>query len=85
MDNEWAAADRVRAGAGLPPHRWTKVDDSGSEAVIAAYPTIIAGGGPAGLTAAYELTVLAHNSSGVFGPRFVVVSQADCGSSPVPL
>ncbi len=42
--------------AGLIPHRWTRVDDPGSIAVVAAHDTIIAGGGPAGLTAAYELT-----------------------------
>ncbi len=41
---------------GLIPHRWTRVDDPGSVAVVAAYDAIIAGGGPAGLTAAYELT-----------------------------
>ena len=60
MDNERTPAERVRAGAGLPPHRWTKVDDPGSEAVIAAYQTVIAGGGPAGLTAAYELSRNRH-------------------------
>ena len=43
-------------GSGLPPHRWTRVDDPGAEAVVAAHATVIAGGGPAGLTAAYELT-----------------------------
>src|SRR4051794_17781720 len=56
MDMESSRTDRARAGAGLPPHRWTKVDDPQSEAVIAAHSTVIAGGGPAGLTAAYELT-----------------------------
>ena len=38
------------------PHRWTRVDDPAAESVVAAYETVIAGGGPAGLTAAYELT-----------------------------
>ncbi|MEO6809162.1 MAG: NAD(P)-binding protein, partial [Isosphaeraceae bacterium] len=38
------------------PHRWTKVDDPGEVSVVAAHETVIAGGGPAGLTAAYELT-----------------------------
>jgi protoporphyrinogen oxidase len=42
--------------AGVLPHRWTRVDDPGSESVVAAYETVIAGGGPAGLTGAYELT-----------------------------
>ena len=31
------------------PHRWTRVRDPGAEAVVAAYDTVIAGGGPAGL------------------------------------
>ncbi len=44
------------ARAGNPPHRWTRVEDPSQEAVVAAYRTVIAGGGPAGLTAAYELT-----------------------------
>src|SRR6516162_8060805 len=58
MDIESSPADRVRAGSGStrPPHRWKKLDDRSSEAVIAAHQTVIAGGGPAGLTAAYELT-----------------------------
>ena len=41
---------------GLIPHRWTRVDDPETVAVVAAHETVIAGGGPAGLTAAYELT-----------------------------
>jgi protoporphyrinogen oxidase len=61
MDNELAAAERARAGSGLPPHRWTRVDDPGAEAVIAAHRAVIAGGGPAGLTAAYELTRNGHS------------------------
>jgi protoporphyrinogen oxidase len=60
MDNELSPLERVRSGSGLPPHRWTKIDDPQSEAVIAAYPTVIAGGGPAGLTAAYELSRFGH-------------------------
>jgi protoporphyrinogen oxidase len=47
-------SERVRPG--LPPHRWTRVDDLGEVAVVAAHATVIAGAGPAGLTAAYELT-----------------------------
>src|SRR3954449_428545 len=43
------------------PHRWTRVDDPGVEAVVAAYQTVIAGGGPAGLTGAYELTKHGHS------------------------
>src|SRR4051794_17086850 len=46
---------------GLIPHRWTRVDDPGAEAVVAAYQTVIAGGGPAGLTGAYELTKHGHS------------------------
>ncbi len=42
------------------PHRWTKVEDPGSTSVVASYPSVIAGGGPAGLTAAYELTRHGH-------------------------
>ncbi len=44
----------------LPPHRWTRVDDPEAIAVVASYSTVIAGGGPAGLTAAYELTKHGH-------------------------
>ena len=46
----------ARTRDGLIPHRWTRVGDPGSVAVVAAYGAIIAGGGPAGLTAAYELS-----------------------------
>ncbi len=45
-----------RARVGLPPHRWTRVDDPAEVAVVAAHDTIIGGAGPAGLTAAYEIT-----------------------------
>ncbi len=41
---------------GLIPHRWTRVDDPETVAIVAAHDTVIAGGGPAGLTAAYELS-----------------------------
>lgn len=58
MDHEISRTDRVRTG--LPPHRWTKVDDPESVSVVASYPTVIAGGGPAGLTAAFELTKHGH-------------------------
>lgn len=60
MDTESSRTERVRAG--VPPHRWTKVDDPGGVAVVASYATVIAGGGPAGLTAAYELTKHGHAS-----------------------
>lgn len=43
------------------PHQWTKVDDPGEPRVIASYDTVIAGAGPAGLTAAYELTRHGHS------------------------
>ncbi len=58
MDNDVTRTDRVRAG--LPPHRWVKVEDPNSVSVVASYSTVIAGGGPAGLTAAYELTKHGH-------------------------
>ncbi len=41
--------------AGALPHRWTRVEEPGAEAVVAAYRTVVAGGGPAGLTGGYEL------------------------------
>src|SRR3954464_9106607 len=61
MESESSRTDRIRAGSALPPHRWTRVDDPRAEAVVAAYATVIAGGGPAGLTAAYELTRHGHS------------------------
>ncbi|WP_197490774.1 NAD(P)/FAD-dependent oxidoreductase [Planctomyces sp. SH-PL62] len=54
--------------AGAVPHRWTRVEEPGTEAVIEAHETVIAGGGPAGLTGAYEL---ARNGRGC------VVLEAD--------
>ena len=50
----------ARRTAALPPHRWERVDDPGVVAVVDAHSTVIAGGGPAGLTAAYELTKHGH-------------------------
>ena len=47
-------------GAGAWLHRWTRVGSLGEPHVVAAYPTVIAGAGPAGLTAAYELTRHGH-------------------------
>ena len=41
--------------AGLIPHRWTRVEDPEAVSVVASHETVIAGGGPAGLTGAYEL------------------------------
>ncbi|HEX8203503.1 MAG TPA: FAD-dependent oxidoreductase, partial [Isosphaeraceae bacterium] len=49
------------ARAARPPHTWTRVEDPGAVAVVAAHPTVIAGAGPAGLTAAYELTRHGHS------------------------
>src|SRR5262249_19406034 len=56
-----AVRERVRAGAELAPRRWMRVDNPQAEAVIAAHATVVAGGGPAGLTAAYELTKHGHS------------------------
>lgn len=42
------------------PHRWTRIDRPDQTGVVAAHSTVIAGGGPAGLTAAYELTRHGH-------------------------
>src|SRR6476661_3926407 len=60
MSTEAPRPERVRSGSALPPHRWTKVEDPGSEAVVDRFETVIGGGGPAGLTAAYELTRHGH-------------------------
>jgi len=38
-----------------PPHTWERVETPAGERVVAAYDAVIAGAGPAGLTAAYEL------------------------------
>ena len=54
MGAERPQSETLRAG--LIPHRWTRVDDPATVAVVAAHETVIAGGGPAGLTAAYELS-----------------------------
>lgn len=59
MGIESPRPEKVRAG--LPPHRWTKIDDPDAVAVVSAHSTVIAGGGPAGLTAAYELTKHGHS------------------------
>jgi protoporphyrinogen oxidase len=58
METDSPRVGTVRAG--LPPHRWTRVDDPASPGVVASYATVIAGAGPAGLTAAYELTGHGH-------------------------
>jgi len=47
--------------AGLLHHRWTRMDDSQSESLVAVFETVIAGGGPAGLTGAYELSKHGHS------------------------
>ena len=39
----------------LPPHRWHRVERPEGEAVVEAFDAVIAGAGPAGLTAAFEL------------------------------
>jgi protoporphyrinogen oxidase len=60
MGTEAPRPERIRSRPGLPPHRWTRVEDPASEAVVARFETVIGGGGPAGLTAAYELTRHGH-------------------------
>ena len=47
--------------AGLIPHRWTRVEDPEAVSVVASHETVIAGGGPAGLTGAYELAKHGHS------------------------
>jgi protoporphyrinogen oxidase len=54
MGEERPQSEIVRPG--LLPHRWTRIDDRTTEAVVAAYDAVVAGAGPAGLTAAYELS-----------------------------
>jgi protoporphyrinogen oxidase len=58
MDTENPRPEVVRPG--VVPHRWAKVELPDGDAVVAAYETVIAGAGPAGLTAAYELTRHGH-------------------------
>ena len=58
MGNDSTRTDALRPT--MLPHRWTRVDDPESVAVVASYSTVIAGAGPAGLTAAYELTKHGH-------------------------
>jgi protoporphyrinogen oxidase len=48
------------ARAGRLPHRWVRVESPAEPAVISSFSTVIAGGGPAGLTAALELTRHGH-------------------------
>lgn len=54
METGTPGSATTRAG-GLPPHRWTRVESPDTVAVVAAYSAVVAGAGPAGLTAAYEL------------------------------
>ena len=54
MGMESPQSQAVRAG--LVPHRWTRIQEPDGESVVAAFETVIAGGGPAGLTGAYELS-----------------------------
>jgi protoporphyrinogen oxidase len=65
--------------AGNLPHRWTRVDDPNATAVVASYATVIAGAGPAGLTAAYELTKHGHSCVALEGDPHLVggISRTD--------
>jgi len=54
MDKDSPTSETLRTVS--LPHRWARVDDPGAIAVVASHETVIGGGGPAGLTAAYELT-----------------------------
>ncbi|HEV3166231.1 MAG TPA: NAD(P)/FAD-dependent oxidoreductase [Isosphaeraceae bacterium] len=59
MGTEAPRPERLRTGS--LPHQWERVDDPSAVAVVAAHDTVIAGAGPAGLTAAYELTKHSHS------------------------
>ncbi len=59
MASEKPRTDTVRSGN--LPHRWTRVEDPSAVSVVAAYDTVIVGAGPAGLTAAYELSRNGHS------------------------
>src|SRR5262249_43320602 len=58
MGTEAPRPETVRSGN--LPHGWARGDSPQAGAAVASYPTIIAGAGPAGLTAAYELTKHGH-------------------------
>jgi protoporphyrinogen oxidase len=51
-ESQRAATNRSNAW----PHQWARVDDPSSPRVVASHDVLILGAGPAGLTAAYELT-----------------------------
>jgi len=54
MGRESPRHETIRAGT--IPHKWERIETPGDESVVASHEIVIAGGGPAGLTAAYELT-----------------------------
>jgi protoporphyrinogen oxidase len=60
MAREAHRPDTQRLGAW--PHTWSRIEATAELAVVAAYETVIAGGGPAGLTAAYELSRHGHST-----------------------
>ncbi len=70
MDGDRPLLEQTQRG--LIPHRWVRHLDPAEIGVVAAHDVVIAGGGPAGLTAAYELAK--HGRSAVVleaDPRLV--------------
>ena len=70
--------DATRRASQLP-HRWTRIDSPDTVAVVEGFSTVIAGGGPAGLTAGYELTKHGHSCVVLESDRTLVggISRTD--------